>query len=155
MGVEFRPAEPLHAELLAPTLRPEDAAEVWASDGLAPLPALTRCLALSSEAYLGTVDGEPAALFGVRRLSLTSRAGTPWLLTGAAVETRPKAFLRASRGVLETWRQDYDWLGNWVDARHLKAKRWLGWLGFTLHPARPYGVLGLPFHPFDMEGHRD
>ncbi len=152
-GVAFRPAEPDHAALLARSLRSADAAEVWASDGLAPEAALSRCLALSGEAYAAYLEGELAALFGVRRLSLASRSGSPWLLTGAAVERRPRAFLEASRSVLATWRGDYDWLGNWVDARHHRAKRWILWLGFTLHPARRYGVRGLPFHPFEMEGY--
>ncbi len=155
MDVEFRPAEAAHAAALAPSLRPADAAEVWASDGLLPEPALRRCLALSEEAYAGFVGGELAALFGVRRLNLTSDRASPWLLTGAAVGRNPKAFVRASRGVLAVWRRDYAWLGNWVDARHLAAQRWLLHLGFTLHPARPYGVRGLPFHPFEMEGHHD
>lgn len=152
MGVEFRPAESGHAPLLARSLRPADAAEVWASDGLAPEPALKRCLALSHEAYAGFVEGELAALFGLRRLSLTSRRACPWLMTGSAVTRRPRAFLEASQGVVATWRQDYAWLGNWVDARHGQAQRWLAWLGFTLYPAEPYGVRRLPFHPFEMEG---
>lgn len=155
MDVEFRPALPAHAALLATSLRAADRAEVRASDGLAPQAALERSLALSSEAYAGFVQGELAALFGVRRLSLVSGAGSPWLLTGEAVARHPRAFLKASRGILDVWRRDYVWLGNWVDARNLKAKRWLDWLGFTLHPVRPYGVGRLPFHPFEMEGHHD
>ncbi|GAB5471753.1 MAG: hypothetical protein Kilf2KO_47830 [Rhodospirillales bacterium] len=152
MAVEFRPVADGDARALASSLRPADRAEVLASDGLGALPALERSLTLSSEAYAGLIDGEVAALFGVRRVSLASRRGCPWLLTGAAVERHPCAFLRASRGVLGTWRRDYDSLANWVDARHVAALRWLGWLGFTLHPARPYGVRGLAFHPFELEG---
>ena len=39
---------------------------------------------------------------------------------------------------------------NYVDARHTDAIRWLKWLGFTLHPATPYGPFDLPFHKFTM-----
>ncbi len=155
MAVDFLPAKPAHAEALAASLRAADAAEVLASDGLDPLSALTFSLALSSESYAGLIEGEVVALFGVRRPSLVSRRGIPWLLTGDAVERHPLAFVKASRGVLACWRQDYAALGNWVDARHAKALRWLAWLGFTIHPARPYGVAGLPFHPFEMEGFHD
>ncbi len=155
MAVDFLPAEQAHAEALAPHLREADAAEVMASDGLDPLSALTRSLSLSSERYAGLIDGEVVALFGVRRASLVSRQGIPWLLTGEAVERHPLAFLKASRGVLSCWRRDYRIMNNWVDARHVKALRWLAWLGFTIHPARPYGVSGLPFHPFEMEGTHD
>ncbi len=155
MGVEFRPAEAADAVVLAPSLRAADRAEVRASDGLDAQAALTRALALSSEAYAGFVDGELVALFGVRRLSLAGRGGSPWLLTGEALSAHPRTLVQASRGVLHTWRQDYAWLGNWVDARNLKARRWLSWLGFTLHPAQPYGVRRLPFHPFEMEGYHD
>ncbi|MEO1192846.1 MAG: hypothetical protein AAFY02_13880 [Pseudomonadota bacterium] len=152
MAVELRPAQPGDARLLADSLRAADRAEVLASDGLDPLAALQRSLALSSEAYLGLVNGQPAALLGVRRISLSSDHGIPWLLTGVAVEQAPLSFLRASRSVVAVWRRDYASLSNWVDARHETAKRWLAWLGFTLGPARPYGVAGLPFHPFHLEG---
>lgn len=155
MGVEFRPAKPADAARLAPSLRAADLAEVRASDSLDAQAALERSLTLSAEAYAGLVDGELAALFGVRRLSLASRAGSPWLLTGEAITAHPRTLVQASRGILDVWRHDYVWLGNWVDARHLRAKRWLCWLGFELHPARPYGVGRLPFHFFEMEGYRD
>lgn len=151
-AVEIRPARPADAEALAPLLRAADRAEVLASDGLAPLPALRRSLALSGEAHAGFLEGELAVLFGVRRASMTGRRGIPWLLSGPAVARHPRAFLRASRAVVAGWRADYSHLGNWVDARYGQALRWLAWLGFTLHPARPYGALGLPFHPFEMEG---
>jgi len=151
-AVEVLPARPEHALALAPVLRPADRAEVRASDGLSPLAALELSLRLSDEAYVGLLGGEVAALFGVRRASLVGRQGIPWLLTGAAVERHPKAFVKSSRSVLDVWRGDYARLSNWVDARHDQALRWLARLGFTIHPARPYGVLGLPFHPVEIEG---
>ncbi len=47
------------------------------------------------------------------------------------------------------WLRTYRVLRNHVDARNSQAIRWLGWLGFTLKPAVPYGVARLPFHPFE------
>ena len=45
----------------------------------------------------------------------------------------------------------YRLLQNHVDARNTEAVRWLGWLGFEMDPALPFGPDQLPFHRFHWE----
>ena len=44
----------------------------------------------------------------------------------------------------------YRVLTNYADARNTTAIRWLRWLGFNILPAIPFGLDGLPFHPFEL-----
>ena len=44
----------------------------------------------------------------------------------------------------------FPYLFNFVDARNMKSIRWLKHLGYAVGPPVPFGVAGLPFHPFSM-----
>lgn len=137
------------AELLAPTMRAEDAAEVLASGGFAPLEALFEGLSRSEVAQALLLEGEVAAIWGVvplpRRSLLGPQAGIVWLLTGTAVERHQLAFLRLSRPAVAALLTRYALLTNCVDCRYAVALRWAAWLGFTLSPPAPFGAAGLPF----------
>ncbi len=139
-----------HARALAPRMRAADAAEVWASAHLFPLGALLKSLELTPEPVAALVNGEVACMFGVAPLTATSRVGFPWLLTSDLVQEHRKVFLPATKRWVAHVMQDYDHLLNFVDARNIIAMRWLGWLGFEIMPAEPYGIEGLPFHLFEM-----
>jgi len=143
------PATGAHAAALAPRLREADRREIEAALAIAPLEALALSLTRSTEAWAGTVDGEVACLFGVGPLSLLGGEGCPWLLGSDLVERNAVAFARRNRPMVARWLGFYPLLRNHVDARNSQAIRWLGWLGFTLLPAIPYGVSRLPFHPFE------
>ncbi|GAB5471420.1 MAG: hypothetical protein Kilf2KO_44500 [Rhodospirillales bacterium] len=154
MGVEIRQAVMPDAALLAADLRAADRLEILAATGLAPLPAIEESIRVSSQVWSGLVDGEMVAIFGLRRPSLLSDRAYPWLLGTNAVARHPRPFLRLSKAAVADWRTRFRLLENYVDARNAAAIRWLAWLGFTIHPARPYGAQGLPFHRFTMEGDR-
>lgn len=151
-SVRILKATVAHAEALAPLMRPEDAAEVWASGGYPPLDVLLEALNFSDVAYTLFLDGEVAAMWGVgpamKPTLLAGRwLGVPWLLTGRAVTKHPGAFLRACRACLPLLLQRYPVLVQWVDARYVAAVRWVRWLGFEVGEPVPFGVSGLPFHP--------
>jgi len=132
-------------------MREADKREVWAAGHLMPYDALDRSMKVSIEPLSGLVDGEAACMFGVGVSNALSRQGVPWLLTSDLVEEHAMAFLRRSKRWVASTKREYDLLLNFVDARNTMAVRWLGWLGFRLYPAEPYGVDGLPFHLFEME----
>lgn len=144
------PATLEHAASLARRMRRADADEVWASGRLLPADALRVSLGLSLKAWTGTVDGVPMCIFGVAPLSLMSGYGAPWMLGAEGLERHAVAFLRRNRPFVAEMRAVFPRMENWVDARNAASIRWLRWLGFTIHPAAPWGAHDLPFHRFSM-----
>lgn len=143
--VRIFPASTADAEALAPLLRPEDAYEAWALEGAEPVDALMRSLRESSKAWAATVDGEPAALWGVVPVGLLTGTGIAWMLTGRAVEKAKWTFLRECRDRLVEIQREYPVLINVVHARYVRAVRWAMWLGFDVSRPFVYGPAGEPF----------
>lgn len=150
MTLVVRPALFEDVAVLAPRLRAADVAEVAASSGRTPAEALRVGLQMG-RAWTVFLGGEPVAMYGFAVVSLAGGTASPWLLGTEAVSEHPWVFGRQARRVVDAWLQIFPRMQNFVDARHTAAVRWLEWLGFTLEPARPHGVLGLPFHRFTME----
>lgn len=151
---DVRIRRPTEADIpvLAATMRPETAAEVMASHALSPRRALEGCLAGAMEAWTAELHGEPAVMFGVspgprRSLLGPTDYDVPWVLTSEPVVRWPKAFARASRAVIRSFRARYPRLENMTDARYTASLRWARWLGAEILPAVPWGVARLPFHP--------
>ncbi len=139
---------------VAANLRPADLAEVRASQGATVdvEELLARSVGLSYLVWTYEVDGEPAGLFGV--VPTAREYGVPWLLGTPLIGRYPREFWRHSVPAVRYMTQHFPLLANYVDARNAPSIRWLKRLGFTIHPAQPWGVAGLPFHPFTLEtGH--
>lgn len=153
MGAEVQvvAAELEHARALAPLMRAADVAELQAL-GLTPERALADALRTSEVAFALVLGGEVAALFGLgpRVPAPFGEAACVWALSGAAVDRHRKAFLRASRAILEALLSHCALLWNWVDARYAGAVRWVRWLGFAVGPAQPFGPAGQLFHPISI-----
>jgi hypothetical protein len=135
---------------MAQTMRPADRFEVWASSLVRPDEALTASLNLSALAWSALVDGIPVCMFGAAAVSPLSKKAIPWFLASTGIERHHTLFLRHSRPQLEAMTKRFPVLSNTVDARNHAAIRWLKWLGFTVHPAIPFGPFNLPFHPFEL-----
>lgn len=145
----IRPATLDDVADLAPRLREADRDEVWDSHRSTPEEALGRSLRLSTHAWAGLADGRLVCMWGVCPASMLDRIGVPWLLGSDEIETHQIAFLRRNRPMIAEMMETYTVLTNWVDARNTMSMRWLRWMGFTLFPAHPFGVAGLPFHRFE------
>lgn len=151
--VQLLPATPAMAEELARTMRPEDAAEVFASSGKGPHAALVDSIERSDGALALLFDGEVAAMWGVAPVPGTAPTllggplvGVVWLLTGAAVSRRRNTFLRLCRPAVRGLLRRYPVLVNAIDARYQVAVRWARWLGFRVDEPVPFGFEGRPFH---------
>jgi len=140
--------EEAHVQLLAATMRDEDAAEVMASHGFMPEAAVRDSVARSVQSVAVVADGELLCLMG---LAHAERPGgsiaIPWCLSTKTVDRKRRAFLVGTHVVVEAMAKQNRVLFQMVDARYEKALRWVKLLGFTVHPAIPFGVAGLPFHP--------
>lgn len=137
-------------EAMEPHVRQADIEELRAAGGNTPGEAMREGLRMSMEAWIGLVDGEPICCFGVNAVSLLGRSGVPWMIGTDRIDRHAAGFLRRCRPVVQGWSESFDLLWNYVDARNTRAIRWLRWLGFEILPAQAYGLLGLPFHRFEM-----
>lgn len=148
----IRPVRPGDLEQLAATIRVADAAEVLASDGVAPLDGLRRAVAASVVSWSLELSGELAAMGGVVDGWRAHMLGPVeldeiWLLTGAAVDRHPLAYVRVVIRSLRELLRTSPALGCMVDARYESMLRLARLTGAEVRPAAPWGASSLPFHP--------
>ena len=150
---EVLPTTVEHVYELAETMRTADQAEIWASGHYTPFEGLCASIRLTDDAHTGLADGQVLCIFGVGKTTLLSPVGHPWMLSSFLVDKHLMAWARGSKGAFKRMTQDSNvlHLKNYVDARYTEAVRWLEWLGFTIHPAEPFGLDQLPFHPFTWD----
>ena len=149
--ISIIPATMEHAEYIAANAREADVQELHASSYQTPLNAMKLGMDLSDFALTGCVDGEPVMMWGVYFESLLWGIGTPWMVATKQLDKFAMVFLRRCRDGLLEKKKNYGMLVNYVDARNVKAIRWLKWLGFNVEEeTKPYGALKLPFHRFTM-----
>jgi hypothetical protein len=139
-------------DLIARNMSRADADEVWATARLSPSAALAASAKVSRDTFVGLADGVPICAFGVGQRTILDDVGVPWLLGTPEISKHARAFLTLSKEWVEREAEHYSRLENWVDARHTRAVKWLKWLGFAVDDPQPYGVEGVPFHRFHMEG---
>lgn len=152
-NVRFRPLQPGDVAYLATNLREADKHELVASRGVGVDfgEALARAVMLSSHLWTAADPTDlPIAIFGVAPVSLLAGVGSPWLLGTERVFDHPRTLVIEGRRYLSRMRETYPDLFNYVDARNEQSIRWLKRVGFTVHPAAPYGAEGLPFHKFEI-----
>lgn len=140
-----------HVFDLGKRMRKLDKEEVWAASHSLPVAAVLLSIKYSSKPMTGLADGRVVCMFGVGAATVLSLTGVPWLLATDELEKHARAFLRRNKQGLLEMSEGYTLLRNYVDVRNRAAIRWLGWLGFTILPPEPYGMEGLPFHPFEMK----
>lgn len=147
----FRPAVAGDAARLAPVLRQADRDEIVASSGPEIQRAIEISIARSLDCWTVEQRGELVAVLGLAPISMLGGIASPWLLGTPLLDRLPGALTRAARGYLAQMLETYPHLVNYVDARNTRSVRWLRRVGFTIHPAAPHGVAGLPFHRFELK----
>jgi hypothetical protein len=156
-GFERGAVAPQVVRTIARTMRPADRAEIRAAAGLDGLAGLRASVAVTRWGWVGYVDGRPALICGLAVSDGGETGdvfGIPWMIATPLADWHAAKLLRRSRSVVAAMRVLSPRLRNYVDARNRAAVRWLIWLGFDVLPAKPYGVAGLPFHPFRIDpGH--
>lgn len=148
--VAIRGARDADIDLMLPHIREPDIAEMWAAGRYTPEYALRQGLAQSDATWTGIVNDEIVCMFGVSAGSILGGIGVPWMIGTHAIDRHAASFVRHSRGALLMMQSRYEYLVNFVDDRNEAAKRWLGWLGFTIEEPRPFGPYRLPFRLFWM-----
>ena len=124
-------ASPAHVGAIAYYMREADRIEC-AAMGHSPKEALRLGLRGSSFCFTATMDGVPAAMFGLVVTSALTGDGVPWLLGTDAVYGQPRAMLELGRRFVAMTADSTPRLANLVSAQNLRAIRYLRALGFTI-----------------------
>ena len=149
-AIEF--LTPEHIKSLAPRIREADKREVYASHRVTDMEkCLLNSLEMSHEAWCWVIDGVPVAAFGVTPGCYLTRMGIPWLLASDEIYDHIHDFLKTSKIIVDYWRNNWDMLSNYVDARNIKSIKWLKFLGFIIDEPTIYGLEKLPFHRFEIK----
>ena len=149
--IEIVPATLEHCAFIARNMKQADRDEVMAASGFSPMSAIKISWLFSLTAFTGLApDGEPLGMFGVSRENINWF--TPWLLSTERICDLWIPFLRTTREMFPIVCAKYPNMRNHVDARNVKSIAWLQWLGFNMEAPAPYGVSGLPFILFYLEG---
>jgi hypothetical protein len=131
---------------LAERLHEEDVGELLAAGWESPLEALTYSLENCREVYMASWDGKVQAAFGIADYPHDPRFGTPWFLSTGPRGPIRREFLRLCRHYLAEWAPLYIGMFNLVDARYVRAQRWLIHLGFK--PWKVHNLHGYRFIEF-------
>lgn len=151
-GVYVRQLMTGDIDYVAANMREADREEIYAACGSRDArEALIQSVILSSECYASVArnDEKPVDIFGVVPVSLLEGRGRPWMLGTDRVSEFPSTLVKDARRYVRRMLAVYSHLENHVDARNTASVRWLARLGFTIHPATPFGPFGMPFHRFE------
>jgi len=101
---------------------------------------LSRCLLLSSDLWVGMVDGKMICFWGLSPSTLLNNSAHLWLYTIEAFKGHEFIFVRKSQRVIEEMLKLYPTITGFTDARRPKAVRWLKWLGASFGEPNGYEI---------------
>lgn len=125
---------------IAAVVRAQDADECMAACGLDVRTALEMAHPMTEKMWAGEVDGQIVVLAGVSSSQERPDIGVPWMMSSPVMDEVAIPFLKENRWVVDEMKEEHLLLTNFVDARNVKAIRWLKWLGFRILPAETHGA---------------
>jgi hypothetical protein len=138
-------------EVVAQNMRASDVRTLAAIfPELTPLEVLNTGVYHAALVWTFVHEREPIAIYGATPLSMLSDSAAPWLLATDMAFKYGRALVRDGRRYTERMLDYFPHLMNYVDSRDTKAVRWLAHIGYTVHPAEPYGPFDVPFHKFEI-----
>lgn len=147
----IRDATIYDVEYLSDKLRDIDLREIDAVSGCSPKAALRSGLRLSDFCKVGTVDGRPVCIYGVRKASSLMAVGYIWMLGTDDVDKHAMKFARECDIQVSEMMKGYEVVYNHCLAESKKTIRWLKWLGFVFEDPKPHGRHNELFRRFYKE----
>jgi len=151
MAIKIVQASYEHIPPIVMGMRASDVAEVWASDHVTPVEALTMSFHESILRWTALHNGEPFAMFGVYAPSPLCPVGAPWLLATDKMKKLQYRVAKLSREYVKKMSEAFPHLLNYVHENNVDSVKWLQWCGFRIYPAEPYGKEQERFHRFEMK----
>ena len=132
---------------LADNLREDDYNEINAVTGLPPLLCLLHGLKNSQvPMVICNEQDEIVAMLGVVPNGLI---GSIWMVGTDNLKNIKLSFLRNCKEVFKIFKNNFQVIHNYVDARNNLHIRWLKWMGFSfIKKHQEYGVQRKPFYEF-------
>ncbi len=146
-----RPAKWSDVEQLAPILRPEDTAELYASTGMSPLGALMEGYKWSQECHVFTHpdDGGVIGLFGVGAQEEAPWLGVVWAVASPRILDIKEHLTVTHKAFMAKWHERWPILGNYIDERNTLHIKWIKRMGYVLGTrVEHYGFEQRPFYAF-------
>lgn len=122
-------------------LRPVDEVEVFLMAGKPPVEALDESVSESTESYVGYIDGNPEAVFGVGPFPGMPDVGMPWMVGTEVLAKEYRQWLPIATQLVDRLNDRYPILTNFCLKSNTKAIRWLKFMGFQFIDEE---VSGLP-----------
>jgi hypothetical protein len=138
-------------EYLSTRLRAMDLREISSVSERSARSALLSGLRTSDFCRVGTVDGYPVCIYGVRAFSSLSREGMIWMLGTDDLASHFMRFGRECMRQVKEMVKNFDYVENWCHADNKLTIRWLKWLGFGFDYAEPYGRDKELYHRFFID----
>ena len=149
--VLIRPTQAGDTDILFENLRAADLAECRAYGRENIRESIRGSAARSVLCWTAFIDGEMAAILGCAPISLLGGVGSPWMLGTPVLDRRSRVLVRQTPEYIAAMLRAFPHLVNFVHRENTTSVRWLRRLGFTLHPAVPYGARGELFYPFELK----
>ena len=140
-----------HMEQLSHTMQKEAQREVWNSAALSPREAINSSVNKTNYPLTFLADNKVVCIFGFGEASPLSMVAYPWMLGSYLLPKHYREFARVSKNCFQYIKDNYTSSKGYVDEDFTSSVRWLKWLGYTIHPAEPFGVYNHPFHLFTWE----
>lgn len=119
--------------------------------GKAPLEAIRDSVANADVTEAWLVDGEVAAICGIRRVTFLSDWAWPWFACNSIARQHPVECLRKGRIWVRQNLEKYQRLSSMIGVEDKRAIRWTKALGFKLYPPAPFGPEGALFMKSELK----
>lgn len=149
--IEFVPVEDWHVSWVGNFLRPHDYDEVIAAGSPNGVHSVREAVKVSHMSSTALVDGVPAAIFGLRKVSLIGNKAIPWMLGTRLATKDRRRFLEESKHVVAEMADASAILFNYVYSKNFPSIAYLTKLGFTVDTSTPVKFPGGTFYKFTME----
>jgi len=121
---------------VAGAMRESDRKRCMDIAGLSPMASLMRCWRKSSRRRFASVDGQPAALWGVKAESLIGGTAAAWLVITRHAEKVPVSLVRLARSELREIASIYPEIVDMAPIDDPRLLKFVRALGFKIGPDR-------------------
>lgn len=138
------------AVYLAEHLNQADKREMLAGVGKHILRDMVSGMQNSAEIGCCRFDGEPVAIYGIRKDSPLADYGRVWLFLGEIKEEDRYYVARQSKRFVRAALERYSYIYNYVDVGNDKIIKWLEFLGAEFYGPEEYGFYGNKHYRFEI-----